>query len=158
VATWQFDFHLIPASSVDRHFLATPVTLDEQEYDAVPWWQGFREVANFEDDLSKLLPTGRSWHSRTRAWGEEDGDRLDVTHDGQRITEVYGRIDVRKLSLPFLSRLLDIARKHNLLILTEDRHLLRPSMKELLGAIHRSRSFAFIADPEGFLSRLANTD
>lgn len=134
------------------------MTLGEHEYDAVPWWEGFRQGANFEDDLSKLLPAAPSWHPRTHVWGEEEGDRLDVAHDGQRITEVYGRIDVRTLSLPFLNRLLDIARKHNVLIVTEDRHVLRPSMKELLGAIHRSRSFAFISDPEGFLSRLAGTD
>ena len=159
MATWQFDFHLIPASSVDRHFHTTPVAIGQQDYDAVPWWNGFGDGASFEDDLSKLLPAAPSWQPGTQVWDEEEGDRLDLTRDGHTVAEVYGRIDVRVMSLPFLHRLLDIARKHRLLIVTaEDRHLLRPSMKELLAAIYRSKSFAFVSDPQGFLRELANTD
>jgi hypothetical protein len=158
MATWQFDYHLIPASSIDRHYRWMPVALGEEEYDTVPWWAGFHNFSDFEDDLSKVLPAAPSWHPRMRSWGVEDGDRFDVTRDGTAIREVFGRIDVRSLSLPFLNRVLELARKHELLIVTEDRHVLRPSMKELLGAIHRSSSFAFVSDPVEFLSRLAKAD
>lgn len=81
-----------------------------------------------------------------------------MLRNGPRITELYGRLDVRRFSLPFLNRVLALARRCGLLVVTEDRHVLRPSMKELLAAIHRSRSFAFVTDPEGFLRNLADTD
>lgn len=158
MATWQFDFHLIPASSVDRRFRVMPVTLPVAEYDRVDWWEGLDLLRDIEADLSQLLARGRSWDSQRETWGEEAGDRFDVLLDGPRIAEVYGRIDVRQLSLPFLNRLLEIARRRGLLFVTEDRHILRPSMRELLSAIHRSRSFAFVSDPEGFLNKLAATD
>jgi hypothetical protein len=158
MATWQFDFHLIPASSVQRQFRAVPVTIPGEDYDRIDWWDGFDLLHDIEADLSRLLPRGRSWDSERETWGEEEGDRFDVLRDSHRIAEVYGRLDVRRLSLPFLNRVVEIARRRNLLIVTEDRHVLRPSVKELLAAIHRSRSFAFVSDPEGFLNQLADTD
>jgi len=158
VATWQFDFHLIPASSVERRFQAVPVTIAREQYDRTDWWDGFDLQREIEEDFSELLPRGRSWDSERNTWGQEDGDRFDVLREGHRMAEVYGRLDVRRLSLPFLSRVLEVVRQRELLIVTEDRHLLRPSIKELLAAIHRSRSFAFVTDPEGFLSQLAKSE
>ena len=158
MATWQFDFHLIPASSVEARFRAVPVTIPAEEYDRVDWWEGIDLLHDIEADLSNLLPCGRSWDSARETWGAEDGNRFDVLRDRHRIAEVYGRLDMRGLSLPFLNRVVEIARRRDLLIVTEDRHVLRPSMKELLAAIHRSRSFDFVTDPEGFLRQLANTE
>jgi hypothetical protein len=108
--------------------------------------------------LSSLLPKGRSWHSESDTWGTEDGDRFDVVRDGRRIAEVRGRLDVRNLSLSYLNRVIDIARENGLLIVTESRHVLRPSVKELLAAIHRSPSFSFVGDPAAFLDRLSGAD
>jgi hypothetical protein len=158
VATWQFDFHLIPASSVERRFRVMPVALPVEEYDGTDWWEACELRAEIEADLSQLLPRGHSWDSERETWGEEDGNRFDLLGQGARIAEVFGRLDVRTLSLPFLNRVVDIARRRDLLIVTEDRHVLRPSLKELLAAIHRSRSFAFVTDPEGFLDNLANIE
>jgi hypothetical protein len=158
VATWQFDFHLIPAPSVNRRFRVTPVTLSAEEYDRFDWWAGVDLFRDIEEDLSQLLPRNRSWDSERDTWGEGDGDRFDLLRGGPRIAELYGRVDVRNLSLPFLNRVLEIARRRDLLIVTQDRHVLRPSMKEFLSAIHRSNSFAFVTDPEAFLRRLGDTE
>jgi hypothetical protein len=158
VATWQFDFHLIPASSVATQFSVVPIVIPAEEYDRVNWWEGLDLLHDIEADLSGLLPRGRSWDSKQETWGEEDGDRFDLLRDGHRIAEVFGRLDIRALSLPLVNRVVEIARRRDLLIVTEDRHVLRPSVKELLGAIHRSRSFAFVTDPEAFLKKLANTE
>ena len=58
------------------------------------------------------------------------------------------------MSLPHIERVVAFARKLDLLFLTEDRHLLRPSFRELVSAIRRSRSFAFVRDPEAFLEQI----
>ena len=158
MAIWQFDFHLIPASSVERHFRAVPLTLPAEEYDRVDWWDGVDLLHDIEEDLSRLLPPGHSWDSEQKTWGEEDGDRFDLLPTGPRISELFGRLDVRALSLPHLSRVIEMARRRDLLVVTEDRHILRPSMKEFLSAVRRSRSFAFVRDPDGFLDQLAGAD
>jgi hypothetical protein len=157
MATWQFDFHFVPASDIRQHFRAVPVTISAEEYDRLKWWADFVADDALESSLSTLLPRARSWHERTRTWGEEEGDRVDVTRDDGGIVDVYVRLDVRNLSFNFLNQLVELARRLDLLFLTEDRDLLRPSDKELLGAIRRSPAFSFVADPEAFLDRLKSS-
>ena len=157
MAIWQFDFYLLPASSVEQRFRAVPVTVSADEYDRVRWWEGINLRRAIEHDLSKMLSQGNSWSPAIDMWGTEDGDRVEL-HDDDGVTEVHGRIDIRNLSLRFVNLLVEIARRHRLLILTEDRHVLRPSVKEVLAAIHRSRSFAYVSDPEGFLCKLAESE
>jgi hypothetical protein len=124
----------------------------------VEWWAGYGQVGEIEEELSKLLPPARSRDSERNTWGDEDGNRFDVLRDGQGIAEIDVRLDVRNLSVPFLNRIVELARRHGLLVVTEDRQVLQPSLKELLAAIHRSRCFAYVSDPEGFLSQLAKKD
>ena len=83
---------------------------------------------------------------------------MDILRHKNRIAEVFVRIDVRSLSLPFLTSVTEIARRHQLLLVTEDTHILRPSAKELMAAIRRSRSFAYVRDPDRFLSELARPE
>jgi hypothetical protein len=158
VATWQFDFHLVPRTNIERRFDGVPVTLSKEDYDQTNWWNGTDLLHEFEVSLSALLPKGHSWDPQQATWGAEDGDRFDVLREGHQIAEVYGRLDVRNLSLAFLNRVVELARRHELLVVTEGRHLLRPSVKEFLRAISRSPSFAYISDPERFLRELGETD
>jgi hypothetical protein len=159
MAIWQFDFHLIPAVAVGRHFGVMPVTLPLDAYDAVDWWYGLDPFRDFEQDLSQLLPRGRSWSSQRDTWGHEDGDRFDVSREGTRIVDVFARLDLRTLSRPFLDRVLETIRRHDLLIVVaEDGHVLRPSMEESLAAIRRSAGFRFITDPHAFFRELAKTE
>ena len=131
MATWQFSFYLIPASAVERHFSVVPLTISLEEYDRVDWWNGCDLLERIQGDLATFLSRGRSWHSKLDQWGDEDGDRFDVWREGQGVAETFGRVDVRTLSMPYLNRVIDFARRHQLMLITEDRHVLRPSVKEL---------------------------
>jgi hypothetical protein len=159
VAVWQFDFHLIPASSVSRRFRVVPLTISMDEYDRVDWWDEVDLVRDLRADFSSILAPLRSWRPQLEMWGEDDGNRIDVSFEGDQIASVFGRIDVRDLSLVFLNSLVAIARRRDLIMLTEDRHLLSSmTVKAVLSAIHRSSSFAFVSDPEEFLRRLAESE
>ena len=153
MATWQFDFQLVPRSEVERRFGTIPLTISEDDYEAVNWWA--HNVHQFNEELSALLPKGRSWNLEIDTWGTEDGHRFSIIRENQRMAELSGRLDVRDLSLSFANRVIEMARRNDLLILTEGRHVLRPSVKELMSAVRRSPSFAFVKDPEGFLRRLS---
>ena len=158
MATWQFDFHLVPRITVERQYGGVPVTLSKDDYDETNWWDGIDPRPNVEGDLSVFLTQGRAWDSQQLTWGTEDGDRVDVSYDGDRIAEVYGRIDMRNVSLTFIYAIVELARRHGLLVVTEGRHVLRPSVKELLRATSRSPSFVYVSDPEDFLRRLVDED
>ena len=60
MAIWQFDFYLLPASSVEPRFRAVPVTVSADEYDRVRWWEGINLRRAIEHDLSKMLSPHRS--------------------------------------------------------------------------------------------------
>jgi hypothetical protein len=155
MATWQFDFHFLPAEMVRRRYGAVPVTMTREDLDDVTWWEGFEQRDGLEAEVSRFLPRSQSWSADIQMWGDEDGDRFDVCLEAGRVVSVFGRVDVRRMSLPFLSSVVELARKLDLLILTQDNHVLRPSFKELVSAIRRSSSFRFVRDPEGFLKELA---
>jgi hypothetical protein len=126
------------------------------DYESINWW--VHNVHQFNDELSELLPKGRSWNIEIDTWGAEDGHRFDVIRENQRMAELLGRLDVRNLSLSFVNRVIDMARRNDLVIVTEGRHVLRPSVKELISAVRRSPSFAFVKDPEAFLRDLSEGD
>lgn len=158
MASWQFDFHFVPRSELERRFRTVPVTISRDDYKTIDWWHGMFPRDEFEQRLSSLLPKAQSWDNSQETWGTEDGDRFDILTDRGGISEVYGRIDVRKLSLPYLLRVVELARAHDLVLITEGSHILRPSLKEVISAIQRSPSFAFVGDPETFLKGIAGPD
>lgn len=156
MAIWQFDFHLVPRLEVGRRFGTIPLTISEDDYETVNWWA--HNIHQFDEELSALLPKGHSSHPEIDIWGTEDGHRFDIVRENQRMAEIFGRLDVRDLSLSFANRVIEMARRNDLLIIAEGRHVLRPSVKELMSAVRRSPSFAFVRDPEGFLRRLSEDE
>jgi hypothetical protein len=58
VATWQFDFHLVPRMAVGRQFGGVPLTLSRSDYDDGNWWAahdaGFSFVSDPEGFLRRL--------------------------------------------------------------------------------------------------------
>lgn len=136
-----------------QRFDAIPPTITPEDYDSVDWWSN--TPVDFDAEFSSLLPAARSWHAALAVWGTADGNRFDVSRDGGKLADVFGRIDVRDISMPYVNRVVEIARRYDLLIVTEGRHVLRPSVEDLVEAIRRSPAFAFVQDPEAFLTRLA---
>ncbi len=102
MAAWQFDFHLVPATEVLDRTAVQPVTISAADYDQMAWWRGFDGIDALRRDISALLPRRRSWSANIATWGDEDGDRIDLSHEGREAVEVFGRIDVRHLSLQFV--------------------------------------------------------
>ena len=154
MATWQFDIFLIPRASVtmdtghlrltglelDREFLINLATVD------IP-----RESLL---ELIEGMPDIKSWDKESKIWGDMEGDRVDVLMASDKIKEIFVRIDVRIISLIFLSKIIKIARTNSLVLLTSADQILEPSVKLLMNAIKRSGAFRFVLDPQDFLRKL----
>jgi hypothetical protein len=74
--------------------------------------------------------------------------------DDSAIADIFIRVDVRSLSQVFLVNLLELARKNDWLLRTQDERVFRPSLSRLLAAIHKSDAFRFVEDPRAFLDAL----
>lgn len=154
MATWQFDLHLVPASTVAMAFKVTPITITQYQFDDVNWWRGVALSNETKSAFSKLLPPATSWSSDIETWGDEEGNRVDFLFDNSELADIFVRIDVRNVSFAFVIGLIQLARENDWLFLTQDRHFLRPFFDELMGAIKRSDSFRFVENPEHFLRTL----
>lgn len=154
MATWQFDFHLLPSAAVSDFYRGTPLTIPHADFDNHAWWKGVATPPNLRADLGKLLPSLRSWSPSLEQWGLEEGNRIDVMWDSGAIVNFFVRIDVRDVSHVFLVKLLELIRKNDWLMRTQDERMLRPSLTRLLSAIHKSDSFRFVEDPRAFVEAL----
>ena len=77
MATWQFDFHLIPKKNVERLVGCVPLTIARHDLDDLDWWAGV-SVPDIEGELSRLLPKGEAWTAGQELWGQDDGHRFDL--------------------------------------------------------------------------------
>lgn len=106
MANWQFSFHVVPREG--REPGVVPLTMTLEDLDVHDWWSEFGSAEVLKRDLTQLLPIGISWHPDAELWGSTGGDRFVVWYQGGAIVEMSGRIDLRSLSLPDLSRVTEV--------------------------------------------------
>lgn len=153
MAIWQYDVHLIPENSVRNKVGEIPDTLPPDMADEGGWWQNVSPPSDIE--FSVLAPPGKSWTDAIRAWGNEDSDRIECYFDEGELCDIRFRIDVRKLSKPFVLGLLNLANLYQLLLTTDSGRLFRPDLEELVLDMQRSTAIAFATNPEQFLANLS---
>jgi len=157
VALWQFDLHFLPRISVLRRYNAVPIRISRAEFDGFDWWHDAPNTAKLGSRIDVILPKAESWSPSIKKWGDEDGNRVDIVFKENSVEAVFVRIDVRDISVQFLSDICSIAAEWDCLFLLGNDLLMSASVSSLLAAMRQSKSFHFVTDPEGFLSLLART-
>jgi hypothetical protein len=158
MASWQFDMHVLPRDGVVNvyHAIPTEISLEDSVLDRC--WERVQPPTNLADQFSKILPSTTSWHPQISRWGDEEGNRIDVVRQENSVTDVFVRIDVRDVSIIFVTELLRIARKNSWLIYSADGRLISPSLKKILKAIQDSAAYRFVQDPRRFLDSLRDAE
>jgi hypothetical protein len=155
MAIWQFSCDLLPETAVRMHLKDIPLVIRGEQFDQILWWDSWPRAAELTTSIQSLLNRAPSWSERVDIWGDIEGDTIQIyKSDAGAIEEVFVRVDVRSLSHVFLNGVVVMAQRHGLLIRTEDGHILRPDLKELIAALRRSRSCKFVRDPAGFFASL----
>jgi hypothetical protein len=158
MATWQFDVHLIPRAELLNIFGFLPAKIDKESFNARNWWHNTKLPNGYREILSSFVPVGSSWCEDIELWGDEEGDRIDVSHDEGRIDAVYVRISAISLNKSFVSCVAQFAQTCDCLILTEDDQLIEPSPDLLGKAVLQSNAARFVANPRKFLDDLGATE
>lgn len=154
MANWQYDFHLLPGASAIQHFGAMPAVISDAAFDNVSWWKGFPDAVPGASQLGNLLPDLQSWNDCVKRWGVEDGNRIDALYGLNGLEDIFVRVDVRDISVRFISEILSLARSLNLIVRLPDGRIIRPSPQKLLEAIRISDSAKFVADPKSFFQTI----
>lgn len=155
MATWQFDFFLASEpESAGRDGFRQIATHGEDRETLIDLRKTSLAIDDLNEITSRLEPL-TTWYGDLRQWGSEVGNRIDVLVDGQYVREIFVRVDVRNVDHEFLNSILNLARKHSLVIVTESGKILGALRASLLRAIEASPAFRFVADPVEFLRSIS---
>lgn len=88
---------------------------------------------------------------------ELDNDALlYINFEKKEITELSFRADLREPNLKFLNGMLELAKKHEMMLMDRKGNLLNPEFNEIIDFIKVSNTFKFIENPEKFIDDLHN--
>lgn len=149
MATWQFSFHVIPRSEAHR-LLSVGRSERRRVFEDFEWWAAAPPSLSLIDELDGFMRETADWSSDLRSWGKDDGDRIELWFDRDRIVEIFGRIDLRQVDLDFLAGALRLAELCGGMILTENMEICDPTLDGLTVAMLRSPAPRFVADPGAF--------
>ena len=156
MATWQYDFYLIPRQSAVKNLGRAHGLVDREVFNATDWWSDHRLPAAYDQEFSRMLSSeGAELVSGIRTWGTPDGNRIDVLIESDRECEVLVRADLRSPDVEFLRRILALASQHGCVLLTEDLRLIEPDLQTLASQASQSPAAEFVSDPAGFLTKLS---
>jgi hypothetical protein len=151
MALWQFDLLLVSRRHLPGAGRSASRSLAVPEVDSVDWWAGYR-LDSASERLIQCFATPRdSWDPETRSWGEEDGDRLDVTLEDGQVVEIIARMDARHIHGTFIQGIVALAVHLDGVFLTKDLDVIPPVMHEVSAALESSAARRFVRDPYTFL-------
>jgi hypothetical protein len=104
--------------------------------------------------MIKALPLAQSWSPEIETWGEEEGNRIDITTSDEGLEEVRVRFDARNIDRGFVSQVVSLAIAADCVVVTEAMDVIPPLVAELEAAIRDSDARRFVRDPKEFLDGL----
>jgi len=148
MAIWQFRLDLIPTSALHAKFDNIPTSIPQEMAEDFQWWSDVQPQAGLEARVDVILPKADSWSEDLLIWGDERGDKASVCYDKNRKVEWIGfRVDVRKLSLSFISDICRLSNELGCVLLTGTYNLIVPEEQTVLAAISRSTAQRYLEDP-----------
>lgn len=146
---------MIPRKKVKEYFSVTPQYLAQNKFESMNWWDNIyksRFVQFFDSTLPRYL---MPWAKNTEAWGSDDGNRIMLGVENDKVTDVFIRIDVGRLDEVFVESLVSFAEKNDFLFFTlESGKFIEPNISDFLEQIRESRAMLFVENPEIFFEKI----
>ena len=119
---------LVPDKRREDRLLPPEAFIDEDDFDQ-RWRQ--ESFARWEERLSGLLPEGPA-SIKGRIWGSDHGHRIELGRNGERVSHVAVRIDLRDEGGDFLNALLVRCSAYNLVLVLSGGALCAPVKEHLM--------------------------
>jgi len=153
MAAWQVDFYIIP-----RRALLSRGTLDSSDLAATPWWATYVLPPDYQRRLGAVASVAPSSRANVQTWGSEDGNRVDVWSEDNRVSAIMARVDVRRLDSKFGAALLQFVRTADAVLVRSDGLVVEPTIAAYAGALRNSAAWKFANDAAAQVSKYADTD
>jgi hypothetical protein len=156
MAVWQFQATLVPFATAVDHGLLPGHRLSDAQREEIAWWSGKTVAVEKLQQLSKVLPAGKSWTEELEVFGDLETTCVTIFSDRGAVVEVNARLDLRTLSAEAGKAVLAFARGLECLLVTDDNLMLKPESSDLGKVIKTSPAYRFVSSPHTFFSRLAS--
>ncbi|WP_157256781.1 hypothetical protein [Paenibacillus sp. Soil750] len=141
---WQTRFFIVKESNI--------VIEEEHEEEMLLWGESPLNSDSLLS-ISKSLHQEKSWSDERIQYGKIDGTCLEISYDGNIISEITCRIDVRNISLEILREIVDFMVINKARILISET-IYDASLDSIALTIKQSNAYRFCKDPLAFLNDL----
>ncbi len=153
MAAWQFDVYLVPRAAL-KEISAGSDRIDADVFENKDLWRSTTLPASYRQLLTEFTRASSEVADDWTVFGEQEGDRVDVLANGDRVEEVRARVDVRELNAEFIEGLIRFASICDCALISEQLHVIEPTLEALWVEIELSPAAMFVSNPRKFLGDL----
>ena len=147
MAAWQVEFHVVPK----RALAAAPAPLTADALRATPWWAAATLPAGYREWLDATAIPDRLPPPGLEAWGDAEGNRVEVSSAAGRVTGVRVLVDVRRLDAKFAAGLLTFVRAADAALVRADGLVVEPTAGGFGLALRGSAAWRAVQSPAALI-------
>ena len=141
MALWQYMFHVLPKEAVQNTSTDFNFINDEEGFDDAPFWENLQIECSFFENISKILPRGKSWSEMRILYGNQESNCFEVLFENNMVVSVSFRIDFTSKYELILNELIEFFILNGLIILDENLNILPLNIEIIEGVIKNSPQF-----------------
>lgn len=122
MAIWQYMIFAIPEEELESYFKNVDF-IPNVAFNNIEWWK-YRTYKSVNFNSFKELTFQESWSKNIKQLGHIDSDCVEVFVQGEEITEIAIRIDLRKNYKPMVNYICEFGQDNHLCFLNNDFKLL----------------------------------
>jgi hypothetical protein len=139
MATWQYDFVVVPREELSSAVGASIAKLSLEQFKTLKFWTTTQPVADYGAVFKQWRPELKSWSSDLKMWGAEESNRIDVYSRAGRVFHIGFRVELRSLSIRFIELLASFARQSNcVLVSAHSLGVVEPLRETILSHLFKS--------------------
>ncbi len=135
MASWQYDFHLIPIGDGRGSDVLKLRPDDLGLFDFSELWVGKHLPDGHEEFLNSCVMKCDSWHRDIESWGDRLGNIIEITVDNKNAVDISVRVDASAIDLRFLDCIVRFSELCKCKLFTQDHELIEPTVDNILSAI-----------------------
>jgi len=136
MALWQYTFRIIPSVNLNELEKAIKDNTDGLRAidDDSLWKKDKRSLSEFAE-FGEILPLGKSWSGDVVLYGDLEKNCVELYMDGDSVSSLSFRIDFRSEYENILTKLIEIIKSKDLIILDENLSMIPQSFEAINQAI-----------------------
>ncbi len=156
MAIWQFTVVFIPTSWAEDNSCNSSLLYAEEGYDAERAWKRRQPMSGFQDVLTKILPSSKSWHDDLLTWGDTKEHDIQVWYEDEIIDGIHIRLDLNRSLDVIVVNVIEAAKDLDCaLFFPEFKAIVEANEFELRNAIKKSNAAKFVNNPQEFLNEIS---